>query len=198
MTPRTRAWRRLVSRLRRTRNPLRRRSDVIEAWLLPAAIAAFLVLGPLVGGGVASWIKGDTAAARQAQHSWHRVSAVLLAAAPGPMMADDRASSLIVWTPAHWTWDGHRQHGRVPATAGTGAGSKVAVWLNPAGQVQRPPLTAAQAKDRVIVAVSMALIVLAVFLAALAWIIGRVLDWRRLAGWETAWLAVGPQWSRHR
>ena len=26
----------------------------------------------------------------------------------------------------------------------------------------------------------------------------RFLDRRRLAGWETAWLAVGPTWSRHR
>jgi hypothetical protein len=198
MTPRTRTWRRLVSRRRRTRNPLRRRSDLIEAWLLPAVIAAFLVLGPLLAGGVAMWVRADATAARHAQLSWHRVSAVLLAGAPGPMMTDDRANSWIVWTPARWTLDGKPRRGQVPAAAGTRAGSTVTVWLDRSGQVQRPPLTAGQARDRVLVAAGIALTLLAVFLAALAWAIQRMLNWRRLAGWEHAWLAVGPQWSRQR
>jgi hypothetical protein len=169
---------------------------VIEAWLLPAVIAAFLILGPLLAGGVAIWIRSDAAAAKRAQLSWHRVSAVLLAAAPGPMMTNDRANSWIVWTPARWTLDGRQRRGRVPASAGTRTGSTVTVWLDRSGQVEPAPLTAGQSQDRVIVAVSIALTVFAMFLAALAWAIQRVLDWRRLTAWETAWLSVGPQWSR--
>jgi hypothetical protein len=198
MTPRTTTWRRLAGRLRRARNPLRRRSDIIEAWLLPAAAAAFLALGPLVVTAVASWIHGDAVAARQVQQSWRRVSAVLLAGAPGPMMTDDRANSWIVWAPARWTLDGKPQRGQIPAAAGSSAGSVVPVWLDRSGQVQRPPLTAAQEREREIVSAGIALIALAVFLAALAWVIRRVLDWRRLASWETAWLSVGPLWSRQR
>ena len=46
------------------------------------------------------------------------------------------------------------------------------------------------------IAGALALAVLAVFLAGLALLGRRVLDRRRLAGWEAAWLSVGPQWSR--
>jgi hypothetical protein len=198
MTPRAKTWRRLAGRRGRDRNPLRRRSDLIEAWLLPAVVTMFLAVGPFVAGAVSQWIHADAAAARHAQLSWHRVSGVLLAAAPGPMMTDDRANSWIVWTPARWTADGRPQQGRVPAAAGARAGSMVTVWLDRSGQVQRPPLTAGQADDRVVVGVAMALTALAVLLAGLAWLGQRVLDWRRLAGWETAWLSVGPQWSRQR
>ena len=196
MTAPTMTWRRLTRGLARDHNPLRRRSDLIEAWLLPAAIAAFLALGPLAAGGAALWARADTAAARHAQLSWRRVSAVLLAAAPGPIMSDNGANSWVVWTPARWISGGQLRLGKVPAAAGTRAGSTVDVWLDRAGDVQAPPLTPGQAGDRVIVAVLIALAALAALLAGLSRLARRILDRRRLAGWETAWLAVGLLWSR--
>jgi hypothetical protein len=57
-------------------------------------------------------------------------------------------------------------------------------------------VTTAQAGDRVLADTVIALAGLAAMLAGLAWLARRVLDRRRLAGWETAWLAVGPRWSR--
>ena len=69
------------------------------------------------------------------------------------------------------------------------------LWLDRAGTVQ-VPLTMAAARDRIIIAGSLALAVLAAFLAGLALLGRRVLDRSRLAGWEAAWLSVGPQWSR--
>jgi hypothetical protein len=177
-------------------NPLRRRSDVIEAWLLPAVVAVFLVLGPLLVGAASAWVRNESVAAQQAQRSWHRVTAVLLQAVPGPLMSDNGANSWVTWTPALWTAGGRPQVGQVPAESGTSAGSKVPVWLDRAGNVQTPPLTAGQARDRAILAAVVALTALAVFLAALAMIGRWLLDRRRLAGWATAWLSVGPQWSR--
>ena len=47
------------------------------------------------------------------------------------------------------------------------------------------------------VATLMTLAGLAVFLAGLVILTRRILDRRRLAGWENAWLSVGPTWSRH-
>jgi hypothetical protein len=187
---------RLARRLGRDGNPLRRRSDLIEAWLLPAVIAAFLALAPLVAVGTGVWIRADNAAARQAQLSWHRVPAVLLQAAPGPEMSGNGANTWLVWTPARWTADGRRWLGSVPAPAKTAAGSTVTVWLDPAGKVQTPPLTAAQARDRVAAATVIALAALAVLLAGLGLLARRVLYRRRLAAWQTAWLSVGPNWSR--
>jgi hypothetical protein len=194
----TTTWMRLAGRLRRDRNPLRRRSDLIEGWLLPAAIAVFLAASPLVAAAAGLWVRADNAAATHAQLSWHRAPAVLLKAAPGPEMSDNGANTWLVQAPARWTSGGQTRTGSVPAPAGTSAGSTVRVWLDRAGNVRTPPLTAAQVSDRVIAATLIALAGLAVFLASMALLTRRVLDRRRLAGWESAWLSVGPQWSHQR
>jgi hypothetical protein len=191
----TMTWTRLTRRLGRDRNPLRRRSDLIEGWLLPAAIAAFLAAGPFVAGAAGLWVRADNMAARGAQLSWHRVSATLLQAAPGPEMSDNGANTWVVWTPARWNADGRPRVASVPVPAGTWAGSTVPVWLDRAGNVRLPPLTAAQASNRVLVAALTALAGLAVLLAGMALLARWVLDRRRLAAWEAAWLSVGPSWS---
>jgi hypothetical protein len=189
-------WRKLARR--RDRNPLRRRADLIEGWLLPAAVAVFLAASPLVAATAGWWVRAGNAAATHAQLSWHRAPAVLLKAAPGPEMSDNGANTWVVWTPARWTSGGQPRTGSVPAPAGTSAGSTVRVWLDRAGDVQAPPLTAAQVSDRVISATLIALAGLAVLLAIMALLSRRILDRRRLAGWESAWLSVGPQWSHQR
>ncbi len=193
-TPTTR-WLKLSRRLGGDGNPLRRRSDLIEAWLLPAAIALFLALCPVVAVLAGIWVRADNAAARHAQLSWHPADAVLLRAAPGPAMSDDGANSWVVWTLAKWTVDGRRYVGDVPAVAGSRAGSTMTVWLDRTGRVRTPPLTAAQVGGRVGTATWFCLALLAVLLAVLAGLARQILDKRRLAGWETAWLTVGPRWS---
>jgi len=194
-TPTT-PWMKLTRRLGRDGNPLRRRSDLIEAWLLPAAIAAFLALCPVVALVTGAWVRADNAAARHVQLSWHRVEAVLLQPAAGPVMSDSGANTWVVWTPARWTVDGRLHVGDVPAAAKSRAGSTMAVWLDRAGRVRIPALTVAQLGNKVLTATWFALAILAVLLAGLAWLVRLALDKRRLAGWEIAWLAVGPRWSR--
>ncbi len=198
MTTPTMTWRRLTRRPARARNPLRRRSDVIEAWLLPGVIIAFVALSPIAGTAAGLWARAGNVAATRAQQTWHRADAVLLQASPGPLMSDGGANTWLVWTPARWTSDGRQRTGEVPAAAGTRAGSTVPVWLDRAGNVQSPPLTAAQDGHHIIVAVSLALAALAVLLAGLALLTRRLLNWRRLAGWEAAWRSVSPQWSPRR
>jgi hypothetical protein len=195
MTPTT-TWTRTARRLGLDHNPLRRRSDVIEAWLLPAAIAAFLILGPVLAGVVGLRVSADNAAAQRAERTWYRVPAVLLQAAPGPMMPDNGANGWLVWTPARWVAGGRARTGVIPAPSGARAGATVTVWLDRAGTVQLPPQTAAGSGHRVVIAMMFCLALLAVFLAGLALLARRVLDRRRLAGWEAGWRSVGPQWSR--
>jgi hypothetical protein len=195
MTPTT-TWTRVARRLGLDHNPLRRRSDMIEAWLLPAVVVVFLALSPLLIGAASAFIQNGNAAAVRAERSWHRVNAVLLQAVPGPMMSDNGANSWVTWTQARWTADGRRHVGQVPAPSGSSMGSTVPVWLDRAGNVQTPPLNARQIRDRVVLAAVVALTALAVCLAAVALIARRLLERRRLAGWATGWLAVGPQWSR--
>jgi hypothetical protein len=195
MTP-TATWTRAARRLGFDHNPLRRRSDLVEAWLLPAVIAVFLIVSPLLVGAASAWVHNDNAAAQLAERSWHRGTAVLLQAVPGPLMSDNGANSWITWTPARWTADGRPHVGQVPAAAGSSAGSTVSVWLDRAGNVQAPPLSAVQIRDRVVLAAVVALTALAVFLTAATLIGRRLLDRMRLAGWAADWLSVGPQWSR--
>jgi hypothetical protein len=188
-------WTRLSRRLGSDHNPLRRRLDRAEAWLVLAVIAAFLIMSPLVAGAVAQWVHSDNAAARLVQRSWHQVPAVLQQATPGPLMSGNGANSWVVWAPALWTAGGQPHAAQVPVTSGTKAGSTVPVWLDRAGDVRTPPLTAGQVGDRVLVAALIALTALAALLACLARFGRWELDRRRLASWEAAWLSVAPQWS---
>jgi hypothetical protein len=176
-------------------NPLRRRLDVIDGWLVPTVIAAFLTLGPLLAGGVGLWVHADNAAAQRAQRSWHEVRAVVLQPVPGPAMAGDGSNSWLVWASARWTAGGRTRTGNVPVPAGTSQDAVMPVWLNRAGRVQVPPLAAAAARDRILVAALFVLASLAVLLTILAAAARWLLDRRRLAGWEAAWRSVGPQWS---
>jgi hypothetical protein len=193
----TTMWTRFTGRLGFDHNPLRRRADLIEGWLLPGAIAAFLVLAPLAATGVGLWVHSGNVAAQQAERSWHEASAVVLEPVPGPLMPDNGANSWLTSAPARWTSGGRTRVADIPVAAGTSEGAVVPVWLNRAGTVQLPPLTPGGARNRVAVAVLFTLAAMVILLTALALVTRWVLDRRRLAGWEADWLAVGPQWSRH-
>jgi len=192
----TKTWRRLTRRLGGDGNSLRRREDLIEGWLAPVAIALFLILCPVVLFATVAIVHADNAATRQADSSYRPVHAVLLQSSVGPADTDHGANTWLVPTLAKWTVDGRVHVGDVPAPASAAQGSVITVWLNRAGTVQSPPLTAGQASDRVIIATVTALSCLAILLAILPWIARRVLDRRRLASWEADWLAVGPRWTR--
>lgn len=196
MAPASR-WTRLSRRLGLDANPLRRRADLIAAWLLPGVLAALLVLGPLVAVGADHWAATRNAAAWQEQQSWHRVQAVLLAGAPGPQFPDGGLNSWTVWTPARWTCGGETHVASVPAVSDSPAGTTVTVWLDRAGNV-RQPLTPAAAEGRAATAACLSLLALALLLSAAALVTRAVLDRRRVAGWGAAWLSVGPQWSGRR
>lgn len=193
----TTMWIRLRRGLGFDHNPLRRRPDLIAAWLLPAVVAALLTLGPLVAFVAGHWASAQNDAALQAQRSWHRVPAVLLESAPGPLFPAGDTNSWTVWTRARWTADGTSHVGQVPAISDSRAGSTVTVWLDSTGRV-RQPLTAAGASGRTETAMAVSVGALALLLIAVAVATRRVLDARRLSGWESGWLLVGPQWTGRR
>jgi hypothetical protein len=190
-------WTRFTGRLGFDHNPLRRRADLIEGWLLPAAVAAFLILGPLAAIGIGLWVHSGNVAAQRAERSWHEVSAVVLKPVAGPLISNNGANSWLVSAPARWTSGRRTQVGDIPVPAGTSEGAVVPLWLNRAGKVQLPPLTPGGARNRVEVGVLFALAGTAILLTGLALVTKWVLDRRRIAGWAAAWLAVGPQWTHH-
>jgi hypothetical protein len=187
---------RLARRLAIDGNPLRRRSDVIAAWLLPAAILLFFALGPVIYTITGMRVRADNAAAQRAEATWHHVQGTLLQESAGPQQQGSGANSWTVLAPVRWVLDGRPHTADIFVPSDTPAGSHVAVLLDRAGKLEMPPLTAAQLDNRVFADALVALAALAVLLTCLKWGIRRMLDRRRLAGWETEWLAVGPRWSR--
>ncbi len=191
-------WKRLTRRLGRDGNPLRRRLDLLDAWLVPIAIVAFLALSPVVLGLTGNWMRAANASEQAAQAHWHHVQAVLLQPVPGPEQAAHGTNGWITWAPARWIAGGTQHTADVPAPAGSRAGTVITVWFDGAGKVHLPRLTPGQARGRVLEARLTGLAVLAVVLAIMIMVARRFLDRRRIAGWEHAWLSVGPTWSRHR
>jgi hypothetical protein len=191
-------WKRLTRRLGRDGNPLRRRSDRIEPWLLPVAIVVFLAMCPLVLSLAGNWMRAANASELRAQADWKPVQGVLVRAVPGAEQADHGQNSWLTWSPATWKVDGIQHSGLVPAQAGSPARTSVTIWLDKSGRVHVPPLTPGGAGARVLEARAISLAVLAVVLATMLLLARRFLDRRRMAGWETDWLSVGPSWSRRR
>ena len=191
----TTTWMRLAHRLGRDPNPLRRRSDVIEAWLAPAAIVVFLALSPLVAVLAATGVRADDAAAQHVQQSWHPVTAVLLRAAPGPQFSDNGANTWTEWAPARWTAGGRHYTGNIPVPADSRAGSTQTVWLDSGGHVRVPAMTKPELSGAIGTGILLALAGLAVLLAVAARLGRWALDRKRMASWGDAWLSVGPRWS---
>lgn len=194
-TPTTR-WTRLRRRLGRDGNPLRRREDTLAAWIGPAALLIFLAIAPLTAVLAAAWVHAGNSAVERAQQHWHSVEGFLIKPAPGPEMTSSGANLWTVWVLARWKADGVAHRGEVPARAKSPAGSPVRIWLSRTGKVEVQPLSAAQLGPYAESVITIALALLAMFLAALAWAAWHVLERRRLKSWESAWLVIGPRWSR--
>lgn len=185
---------RLSRRLGLDGNPLRRRTDKIAACAAALLLVAFLIGAPLLSVAAAGWAAHSGAAHQQAGRSWRPVSATVLQVAP-PTAADEVLGSSLVL--ARWTTpNGQVRTGRIPVRTRRDAGSMVRLWVDAAGSPADPPLNRRQVVALEATAVVIASATLGIMLLCLAWAGRRVLDRRRLAAWEAAWAAVGPQWTR--
>jgi hypothetical protein len=186
----------LARRLGLDRNPLRRRTDRIATGLAALLLAGFLAGAPLLSIAAIGWTGRAGAAERWAQRSWREVPAVLLQAAPA---STGFAAGVFgySWVPARWTApDGRVRTGEIPVGTGLAAGRAVQIWVDSAGLPAAPPLTSRAVVAREVTAaatatLALALVVLAVGVAG-RWVFHR----HRLAGWDTGWADVGPQWTR--
>ncbi|MFJ5038884.1 Rv1733c family protein [Streptomyces parvulus] len=180
------------------RNPLRRRTDRVRAWL-----AVGLVLGVPAAAPVAMFTVGDAAhrhyrgvaadeAASRDQHP-----AVLVRDVPRhPEPGSDEARRTRYPVEVRFTGpDGVPRTGRTDVEPGSTAGSRVLVRVDPSGGITGPPLSTDQIRSRTMDWAILAF--LGVVLAGLAahGAAGLVL-WRRdLAAWDAAWAATAPRWS---
>ena len=191
---------RLARQMGLGRNPLRRRTDRIEALISAALLAIFLVGAPLFGTSLGGWVRQGGLNEQRAQQSWHRTPAVLLATAPAPPSYAFRMSwRNAVQVPARWSGPaGQPRSGKVPAPPGSKAGQLVQVWVDGSGRVTGPPLVGAELTQRVLGAEVLAPLALGVVLLMVAFVVRWLLNRRRLRDWEVGWASIGPRWSRHR
>lgn len=179
-------------------NPLRRGCDRAEAWLRLGLVLVFLIASPLAAFGLGH-LTNDASirAARAEAANEHQVAAVLLHRVSHNSDDPLYSTSELAWAQARWTApDGRRRVGEVPAAVGSRAGRKVPIWVNDVGQLVYPPIGQGQIASRVIAVVALTPAILAIILLGVGWLIRRLLDRRRLAGWATEWSAVEPLWTK--
>ncbi|MDF3299316.1 Rv1733c family protein [Streptomyces tropicalis] len=187
MTRRTGVW------LWRWRsNPLRRTSDVVEAWLLLAA-CVLAVAGGLLSAVLTSGVM-QRSADRVRAESRPMAAELTAEATHGPARP---SSAALVWGTVRWTdRDGTAHTGRARVPAAARPGNQVTVWTNGRGRLTSPPASAADATFQA------ALGGLWAGTAAVGAVLGGVklvrgrLDRHRMAQWAEEWALVDSQWGR--
>lgn len=193
MRTRVRGW-------RRRHNPLRRRSDVVEAWAVLAAAVLLCVGAPLTGVLVGHWAYDDVRALATAQRAErHRVRAVVVADATDPLSAVQGRRDRVYRATVRWTEPGTGvRSAEVRVPVGARVGDTVEVWFDTRGRDVGPPT------DDVVVwqhTITLAVCAAGAFagLVLLGHGLLRRAAWnRRLADWDREWARTGPDWTRKR
>lgn len=174
------------------RNPLRRASDLVEAWVV---LATWILA--VLGGACAGWAAAHSVdaglAARRAQV--HAVSAVLtdgaVRTAPDGSGYDDGR----VWAVARWTGpDGSVHTDRAKVFPGAPAGTRVTVWADRAGRSVPPPASRAEGMLQTVLTGTLVAQVTGTAVWAGGWLVRGALVRRRLTEWDEEWKRVGPEW----
>lgn len=186
---------RIARRVGVDRNPLRRRSDRMEAWLTVVLVAMILTAGPVAAWRAANAVYRDSvqAAERDRQQSF-RVWATLAEDVPVQLELGDNVQTDVV-AQARWVGpDGAVRSGPVPAPPGLRAGNTVPVWTDAHGGAVRTPVEhnpATNALAAGILAIFGVLAVAAGVLMLVHWRLNR----RRMDDWQIQWMFVEPVWS---
>jgi hypothetical protein len=192
----------LIKRIARSigadRNPLRRPIDRFESGIRLMLVLAFVICGPLLAPATAHLSQVAGLAEVQREASWRQVDAVLLHQAPSRFAGYGSMATL--WVAGRWRApSGATRVGMVPTRNGMPAGSKVRIWVNWTGRVTgRQPLTAGVVQARSVLFGIASVAGLAAGLLLLAWLIGLVLNRRRMAYWGIEWACFGPRWTTRR
>ncbi|WP_225832339.1 hypothetical protein [Streptomyces sp. NK08204] len=166
------------------RSPLRRASDLIEAWLLLVA----WIVGVL--GGATAGVMAAVVAERgfeEDRSGRHQVVAVLLERAEdtAPTHADvgNHAGATVRWTTA----DGRMRTGRVAVPAHSRAGTRVPVWTSSGGDLVTPPSDRSDATLRSSLAGTAAATAAGCAVWGSARAARALLDRRRMRQWALEW-----------
>ncbi len=186
-------------------NPLRRPTDLFEAWVAFAALVCVVVVAPAVG-----WVAGlrvdgtlQQAVYEQRQER-HLVPAVVVRPAaaldeeasgdPSVQRTAPRRTQIV----ASWTApDGSSHQGTVPAAEEPPLpGDRFRVWTDARGRLVGQPLDPSSASFHAGTAGLAAAAGVAVLAVTVRRLVVRRLMHRRYTRLDRAWAAAGPDWGR--
>lgn len=184
-------------------NPLRRTTDLVEAWLALAGLLLILVVTPVIGavvGAVAQdALQQSVRDQRQARHEVMATVVRKLTRAPldpDPETSATRDAHSRVF--ADWTApDGTAQHGTVLADLKSPhRGDHFALWTDGHGRIVGRPLDSATATTHAVLAgIGAAALAAGVVEGSRRLIVWRMVR-RRYDRWDQAWAKAGPDWGR--
>jgi hypothetical protein len=177
------------------RNPLRRRTDRLEAALLWCGLVAALLLIP-VGAAIGTNVRdAGEASAERYRAGLHEVKARTLEgterdipSAPGDVLSRARVSYIDP--------QGVEREGMTSVVIGTKAGDEVTIWVDQSGAIVHAPRSGL---DSAAIGTTVGLLTIAGSWLLLwgAVRLARVpLDRRRARDWENEWNSVAPRWLR--
>lgn len=185
-----------LARLLLGRNELRRSSDRIEGCVIAVLLAAFLTATVTAGILAVRTYQSQRAASDRLRPT------VAVLSQPGP----DVSAVLVPTATTRASWklpNGRRRTGLLstltaPDISYAPAGASVPVWLDRSGQpLVAPPGPVDMILNALFVAICV-IVAAAVLLTVCYGVCRVILERHRLAQWESAWSAVGPQWTRRR
>ncbi|MFJ9012129.1 hypothetical protein [Streptomyces canus] len=175
-------------------NPLRRRSDRVEAWIVLATWIVALV-GGLVGGEAAGAAMEDTLSTRRA--AAHAVSAVLTENADGSPALTGDGTGGTVQAKVRWTApDGSTRTGLARVVPDGAANTSVTVWIDHEGDLVRTPPTAAEARLQSTLTGVLVAVGIGAMTFGCGWVARLRMDRERMRDWETEWARVAPSGGR--
>ncbi|MGW5234898.1 Rv1733c family protein [Streptomyces nodosus] len=175
------------------RNPLRRPSDLLEAWVVLATWVLVLLAGVLAGRAAAGAVEHGLAE-RGARA--HPVAAVLAENAAVTSRAVPEYGNGTVWAKVRWTAAGTPHEGLVAVEPGLKAGSSVTVWTDQRGDLVSRPATAEQMRLQAGLVGSLVGLGTASGVLVCGWLVRGRLERQRLDAWDKEWETVGPRWRR--
>ncbi|MGW2291668.1 Rv1733c family protein [Streptomyces phaeochromogenes] len=192
MRTRIRGW-------RWRRNPLRRRSDVVEAWTALCVAVLLCVGGPLAGIAAGWWAyDGARTRAEEQRAQRHRVPAEVTEHAPAAVPTSEGEAQPTYRVTVRWTEPGRQSRtdkARVPA--GTRSGDRAYIWLDDRGRVVPAPADGTAVWQHTLSAGACGTGLFAGGVLGAYAVVRRVAARHRLAEWEQEWAYTGPEWRRH-
>ncbi|MCQ9178847.1 hypothetical protein KMT30_07335 [Streptomyces sp. IBSBF 2953] len=184
-------------------NPLRRGTDLAEAWVALSALLLICLVAPVVGSLVGGAAQGVLQRSVREQHaSRHEVTATVVHRAPVSSLEADpeTATGREVRTRVVARWaapDGAARHGTVLSALKTPhTGDRFGIWTDAQGRPVARPLDSATATTHAVLAgLGSALLVAGAVEGGRRMIVWRMVR-RRYARWDRAWDRAGPDWGR--